>query len=498
MESRFKAAALFLTVCLLTSLLSQVQTHAFSLMGPFAPWMTPEVGFIRDEAWDIGGPRNLGDEFRWNVPVLTYGFDHNFKDFFGQPGIDAVEQAVAILNAVPPASQIDLLNVPLEAQRVHATAQAIGILDLKSFALVYLVEQLGLANAPGFVWNTTTTNVPAGVSEENGPQESLIQRNFDPITLTPSAYVNGARLTYGITDYSPGEFAAYFPQGSRIAFEYQIDQTEVFPAPVSATISAHSRGLRGGEYVVGLTRDDVGALKYLLTTNNINIEPTIPSVRAASSPTNFVNTAARPGVDKITLQRLDPGQTSFTNIFTDVYVENGQFKTQMLRRLVEAPDILFTAANHRRVGVPAFVRRTPPNFSHVNATGPGIFRPEVVISFHKLADIDREPLYQNRDFGVVIDQPWGSFDSNSATPTAIFPIGPAYEGGRTLSTRRLENPASIEWKLRLITGVRYTIESSTDLQSWTTLTNIVALPIHTLTNSLPNQPQTFYRVRRLK
>src|SRR5258708_5110537 len=55
------------------------QSFAFSLLGPFAPWMTPDVGFIHDEAYDVGGPRNLGDEFRWNVPVLTYGFDQNFK-----------------------------------------------------------------------------------------------------------------------------------------------------------------------------------------------------------------------------------------------------------------------------------------------------------------------------------------------------------------------------------------------------------------------------------
>jgi len=45
-------------------LLLQPTTRAFSLLGPFAPWMTPEVGYIPGESWDIGGPRNLGDEFR--------------------------------------------------------------------------------------------------------------------------------------------------------------------------------------------------------------------------------------------------------------------------------------------------------------------------------------------------------------------------------------------------------------------------------------------------
>src|SRR3954465_15469208 len=94
----------------------------FSLLGPFAPWMTPQVGFIRDPAYDVGGPRNLGDEFRWNVPVLTYGFDQNFKDFFGEEGIAAVEKAVAILNGLEPVSQMDLTAKPLATRRIHSAA----------------------------------------------------------------------------------------------------------------------------------------------------------------------------------------------------------------------------------------------------------------------------------------------------------------------------------------------------------------------------------------
>jgi hypothetical protein len=184
MAFQTKAPPLLVAFCL-TVLLHLIQpvTHAFSLLGPFAPWMTPEVGYIPDESYDIGGPRNLGDEFRWNVPVLTYGFDQNLKDFFGQPGIDAVEQAVAILNALPPASQIDLSTFPLDTRRVNQSAQPMDVRDLKSYALMHLVEQFGLANAVRFVWNTTTTNIAAGSVESNGPYDSIIKRNFDPITL---------------------------------------------------------------------------------------------------------------------------------------------------------------------------------------------------------------------------------------------------------------------------------------------------------------------------
>lgn len=135
--------------------------------------MTPEVGFVHDEAFDVGGPRNLGDEFRWNVPVVTYGFDENFKNFFGQRGVDAVEKAVGMLNALPPASQLDLSKAILSGKRIHQTAQTIDVLDLKSFALVYLLEQIGLANPVRFVWNTTSTNIPAAATEETGPYDAI-------------------------------------------------------------------------------------------------------------------------------------------------------------------------------------------------------------------------------------------------------------------------------------------------------------------------------------
>jgi hypothetical protein len=238
----------------------------------------------------------------------------------------------------------------------------------------------------------------------------------------------------------------------------------------------------------------------LLNTNNVNVESTVLNTRALDGTTNFVNTAPRPGVDKITFQRYDPGQRPLTNIYTDTYVQNGQSKTQTLQRLIVTPDIIFTAENHpRHQWWPAFIRRTRPNFSHANPTGSGTLNPQIKISFHKLADVHREPMYQNPDNpDEIYDSRWSAYDSETYRPTTIFPIGPKYEGGRTLSLRKLENPAAIEWKLRLIAGVTYSIESSPDLLTWTTLTNITAAPIHTLTNSLPAQSQHFYRARRIQ
>ena len=61
---------------------------------------------------DIGGPMNLGQEYRWNVPVLTYAFDQSFLDYFGSGGVAAVESAIGILNSLPPVSKANPTNYP--------------------------------------------------------------------------------------------------------------------------------------------------------------------------------------------------------------------------------------------------------------------------------------------------------------------------------------------------------------------------------------------------
>ena len=68
---------------------------AFSLLGPFEPWMTTNLGFINnfDDGVDIGGPKNIGEGYRWNIPVITYGYDQSFFDYFGSNGVTAVESA---------------------------------------------------------------------------------------------------------------------------------------------------------------------------------------------------------------------------------------------------------------------------------------------------------------------------------------------------------------------------------------------------------------------
>ena len=78
----------------------------FSLLGPYRPWMTESLSYR--QPGDIGGPMTPLALYRWNLPTITYGFDQSFLDYFGEEGVRAVEDAFAILNALPPMSEIDL------------------------------------------------------------------------------------------------------------------------------------------------------------------------------------------------------------------------------------------------------------------------------------------------------------------------------------------------------------------------------------------------------
>ena len=53
--------------------------RAFSLLGPYASWMDEAKSF-RQPGGDIGGPMNIDEGYRWNVPVVTYGFDASFLE----------------------------------------------------------------------------------------------------------------------------------------------------------------------------------------------------------------------------------------------------------------------------------------------------------------------------------------------------------------------------------------------------------------------------------
>jgi hypothetical protein len=138
------------TVVLLA--LSVARVGAFSLLGPYASWMTPTLGYQQPD--DIGGPMDINEEYRWNVPVVTYAFDQSFLDYFGSNGVAAVEQAIGVINDLPPASSIVLTNFLFESRRFNQVAGGQNQCDLKSATLSLLLEQLGLGQPTRYVFTT--------------------------------------------------------------------------------------------------------------------------------------------------------------------------------------------------------------------------------------------------------------------------------------------------------------------------------------------------------
>src|SRR5579871_819872 len=138
-----------------------LSSFGFSLMGPNDTFQTIAIGY--DQA-GVGGPMNISEGYRVNIPILYYAFDNSFLEYFGTNGVTAVENAIQILNAVPPASQIVLgvngdPNVyvngqpaPVLSKGLNFQAQTLTLVDLKSLTLANMLNQIGLIGPERWVW----------------------------------------------------------------------------------------------------------------------------------------------------------------------------------------------------------------------------------------------------------------------------------------------------------------------------------------------------------
>src|SRR5438445_12290564 len=86
----------------------------FALLGPKEAFQTAALGYNRLTELDypatswliLSGPeftyapKNLGEEYRWSVPVLYYTYDTSFLDYFAADGVQAVDSAFAIFNSL--------------------------------------------------------------------------------------------------------------------------------------------------------------------------------------------------------------------------------------------------------------------------------------------------------------------------------------------------------------------------------------------------------------
>jgi hypothetical protein len=421
--------------------LTTARVHAFSLLGPYTDWMNVTNGYRM--AGDIGGPVDITEGYRWNVPVVTYAFDQSFLDYFGSNGVADVESAIQMLNDLPAASDIVVTNYPTDARWENYRAASQNLYNLKSTTLAVLLEEMGLAQSQRYVlalhrWDATLLPADGGdqldysVWPPGTIPNFVYIRNFDPETLLPSPFVNGVFYLGWIQIY----YSTYPNVAQAYVVTWPVDPSNLNQyTPVAECAGGWSSYLGVGSFFVDFTQDDVGGLRFLLSSNNVAPEILLPDIHAAGSNSSaFVNFALRPGVEKITFVRqdYDPllGQAfPLKYEYTDTFLTNGVVSTQQLERVVSQPDFLFCSGDTG--GGNAWTTdylRTDTSKWWNSATltggtnaGPGIIRPPIRITFNRYGSSlwTSDPNPAANPGQQVLH--WGSFSRSTNAPV-VYPI----------------------------------------------------------------------------
>jgi hypothetical protein len=307
----------------------------FALLGPInEPYQVAEIGY--NLPGDIGAPKNLGEEYRRNTPVLYYTIDANFRDYFGSNGVAEIDAAFQIYNNLTNVSSYspDLSEFPFTTQRRSGLGDALFLVDVKSATLWLITENMGLAEPERYLWTLHDRALIPGSLCPFGEVYLVIKRNFDPAfgtsldQLKATSYVNGTLYSYAIVQACQG------PNPLALAVPFPVDPTADIYSSVAGTFgnSTHITDIHG-LFFTGLTRDDVGGLRYLLRAKNMNVENAgqntlalitnnIPQLLVTSNLTllssqAYTNNAAA-------LQALYPNLLilSTSNYFTNVFLTN--------------------------------------------------------------------------------------------------------------------------------------------------------------------------------
>ena len=453
-------------------LLGVLPTRAFTLLGPMAGWQAPDLGYnIPDSAPEYGGPRLRGDEYRLSTPIVTYGIDGSFMEFFGVDGARAVDEAFALFNSLTNVSAFseNLEEFPLKADGVNPTASALGMIDLKTQILSQIMATLGLTSPERWCWS---------IRGRNGDpiRYSVANFNYDPISGRPSRYVNGTMYSYIVRDIFNSDGARIFSDAREIPVDSANPNISLASTvSINSFLTSDVRVARSinpnGRYFTGLTRDDAGGLRYLYHPANRNYEAApAGSIRGsfstsvggsfaslespwtiagsggvvgtaaigtttASNVLQLVNLGVRAGVDRVRfvkvnldpVLRQNPRQEVVT--YPEMVNSNGIVIRQVVSRLIARPEILISA---RDLGVidnyaPVAFEFSPVTFQNTGATldaaaeGPGNIEPLSSYTFSKLGVYSLQ--FGNTD--EKDGQPgniWGSFDG-STKPPILYPIG---------------------------------------------------------------------------
>lgn len=441
---------------------------AFSLIGPAAAWQTLDLGY--DPATEYGAPRLRGDEYRKSTPVMTYGVDGSFVEFFGAPGVAAISNAFTVYNRMPRASQMTegLSEFPLVADGLNRMAQQLAVIDLKSFTMGYILSTLGLTAPERWVWSLRARTAD--------PVYTVANYNYDPVSGRPTRYINGTLYSYIIRErYVGGAVAFYDAIDVPVdTFSPNISLASMVSGDVGLTTDDRvlSKMTLEGRYFTGLTRDDAGGLRYIYRPENRNYEVApINSFRGSGiisssggggldSPwtivlssgigTNAVGTGGgtgrqlvsagvRAGVDKVIFIRADtdpvlqvtPGPLIIS--YPELVVSNGIVVSQIVVRTNTRPDLVFGAVegNVTAGGYPSYGYFGVPQYqntgdlintsANVVVEGPGNIEPIGGWKFNKIGPFMRNAGNTGEESGSH-GFIWGSFDA-TPTPPVIYPIG---------------------------------------------------------------------------
>ncbi len=272
-------------------------------------------------------------------------------------------------------------------------------------------------------------------------------------------------------------------------------------------------GIGNGDFYTGLTYDDVGGLRYLLSTNNINYEILLSGVQGIGT-NSFVNGAWRPGIDKITFVLQSSGSTpgSFlpmTNVFTDTYITNGGAMQQQLQRVTTQPDFLFSAGNDTFCTMTTNWINDAVLNNNPTGGGPGIIQPPVIIAFQKMGEYF-DSSSSTTGSGVIWSEDsvqdltsevgtFGSFDGSTNTPI-VYPVPQTGNISMTVRVQlRHSNEVStfqsFQWSPTSQAGTIYTVQTSTNLSAWNTLFVVTNNgSVCTYQNVNANSSARFYRL----
>lgn len=314
-------------------------SFGFVLFGPInEPYQVATIGYALPG--DLGAPKNLGEEYRRNTPVMYYSCDANFLNYFGTAGMASIDGAFNAFNIITNVSYYsgDLTEFPFNTSRKNWRAEALFLLDLKASTMQLIAETMGLGEPTRYTWTLHDRYLQPGTTCPFGMIYLVIKRNFDPVygasldQLKPTSYVNGTLYTYEIPEICTG------PNPLAYCQPFPVDPTaDTFTAVADAfgfglgfTAFSYSPF---GLFYNGLTHDDVGGLRYLYRTNNVNLESsgpdsfvhvtnTTPTLLITSNLTLLASQAITN--DAPTLQGLYPNLVilSTSNYFSNVYTTN--------------------------------------------------------------------------------------------------------------------------------------------------------------------------------